>query len=133
MNEENYNMANQATYDECIEYLTKNPDRIRLIWNKPSSRYGRIFSFLGCNRSPDNFYEIQSGCPTMIKSSHQASPYSIKLFAINEEITNEVLNDPLIPSDIDELLGFSEEERRVVLTRFKYYQEKVDALCGRRP
>ena len=132
MNEENYNMANQATYDECIEYLTKNPDGIGLAWNRPRTRYGRIFSFLGCDRVPNDFYASKIGCPTLIKSSHQAfSPYSIKLFAINEEITNEVLNDPLIPSDIDELLGFSEEERRVVLTRFKYYQEKVDALCGR--
>lgn len=102
-------------YDEAVEYLKANPDRIGAAWSLPSSTQG------GCLFKYANGIhgEADTGCLTMIRD--EASLH----VPGRPDLTQEIRNDPRIP-----------EHKRLItvsdLPIFAEWQRRLDVELGRK-
>ena len=74
-------------YQQDIEYLKQNPDKIKKAWGNPHTKGGSIFGFLSLDR-----FGISSvfGCLTEIKYDSSC--------ASTKELTKRIKNDNTIPA-----------------------------------
>lgn len=87
---------NKDKFDKAVEYLTKNPDEIEVLWNEPHLPYGVLFGFVSDVDPYDEGIDSWCGCLTQIK--HVPETYSAALNLEESEILNDAIrSDERIP------------------------------------